>query len=90
MLSRPSRRAPKIGPRPLCILVHPNGRDDELAAAMRCLERLVPGARIVVAPAPPPQDCRTEVLVLDAGEAAKGPLAAAAALERGRTGRRPA
>jgi hypothetical protein len=90
MAAKPSRWFPKIGARPLCILLNPNGRDDELAAAMRCLRRLVPGARIVVAPAPPPQDCRTEVVVLDAGEVAQGPLAAAAALERERTEPRPA
>jgi hypothetical protein len=52
---------------------------------MRCLKRLVPRARLFVAPACPPRDADTEVIVLDAEEIAAGPLAAATALERERT-----
>jgi Na+-transporting methylmalonyl-CoA/oxaloacetate decarboxylase gamma subunit len=70
--------------RPLWIVVRPGAREGFLATAMRCLGRLVPRARLVVAPTSPPREADTEVIVLDAEEIAAGPLTAATALARER------
>jgi hypothetical protein len=75
--------------RPLCIVLRPSAHDADLLSALRCLKRLVPRARVVVAPAcPPPGDGEAEIIALDAAEVAAGPLAAATALERERRKRR--
>jgi len=55
-------------------------RPEVLAAALRCLRRLLPLARIFVAPNQPEGECKA--ITVDAAEMAAGPLAAAAALER--------
>jgi hypothetical protein len=72
------------GTRRLIIVVRPSAREGVVAAALRCLGRLVPRARLVVAPASPPEDPDAEVITLDADEVAAGPLAAASALARER------
>jgi hypothetical protein len=81
-----SRRAPldEIGSRRLYVVVRPSDRAGALAAAMRCLKRLVPRARVIVAPEPPPVEAGAEVVTVDAEEIALGPLSAATALERER------
>jgi hypothetical protein len=89
MAAQPRQLMQNDRARPLCVVLRPSAREGDLVTAMRCLKRLVPRARVVVAPGCPPGDGETEVIVLDAVEVAAGPLAAATALERERRGSRP-
>jgi hypothetical protein len=83
MNSRPQLSG-KDGPRRLYVVLRSSARGGAIAAATRCLNRLVPEASVLVAPASPPADADAEVVTLDAEEVAAGPLSAASALERER------
>jgi hypothetical protein len=72
----------KDGARRLFVVLRSSGRHGVLAAATRCLKRLVPDASVVFAPASPPPGA--EAITLDAEEVAAGSLTAASALERER------
>jgi hypothetical protein len=69
-------------------VVRPSARTGALAAALRCLKRLVPGATLLVASPSPVPASDGDVIALDAEEIAAGPLAAASAIEREREANR--
>jgi hypothetical protein len=72
----------------VCVVVEPSSRHEDTETALRCLGRLVPPARLFVAPDIPDRtEC--EVLVVSAEDIAAGPLVAAAALARAMPGTGP-
>jgi hypothetical protein len=81
-MSSPPKVRPGKGAPHLYVVLRSGARDSAIAAATRCLKRLVPDASVLVAPAFPPPDA--EVVTLDAEEVAAGPLSAASALDRER------
>jgi hypothetical protein len=83
MSARPAKRRTLARER-VVIQLRPGADDAKVALAMRCLRRLLPHAKVVVAPAQPPPDPEATVVTLGADELAAGPLVAAAALVRER------
>lgn len=79
MATRPTS-GPRVAPGRLVVLLRPDGDEARLDHALRCLARLVPGARVVVAPSAPPEDPEATVVSVGVGELADGPLVAASAL----------
>jgi hypothetical protein len=83
-MSARSARRRKLARERVVIQLRPGADEAKVALAMRCLRRLVPHARVVVAPAQPPPDPDATVVTMAADELAAGPLVAAAALVRER------